>query len=285
MLVGMGVTILFQSSSVFTSALTPLVGMGLITVERMYPLTLGSNLGTTVTSILAAFTADAEKLKETLQVSLCHLFFNISGILLYYPLPFMRVPIPIAKMLGNTTAEYRWFAVAYMILMFVILPIGVFALSLAGSVVLMAVGIPLLVLLLLVVLVNVLQQKKPSFLPPFLRTWHFLPLPLRSLQPYDSLFSKCLCCKKLSSSGGGDGDDGDGDDGGGDGGGGDGGGGDGGGGDGGGGDGGNGEYGEDDGGESGERKRGIRNDGGGGSSVKRSAERNAGEVNESFMKD
>ena len=39
-LIGAVLTILVQSSSVFTSAMTPLVGMGLITVERMYPLTL-----------------------------------------------------------------------------------------------------------------------------------------------------------------------------------------------------------------------------------------------------
>ena len=38
-------TILVQSSSVFTSALTPLVGLGVISIDRMYPLTLGSNIG------------------------------------------------------------------------------------------------------------------------------------------------------------------------------------------------------------------------------------------------
>lgn len=41
MLIGCGVTVLVQSSSVTTSVLTPLVGVGLITVEQMYPLTLG----------------------------------------------------------------------------------------------------------------------------------------------------------------------------------------------------------------------------------------------------
>ena len=38
-------TILVQSSSVFTSAITPLVGLGVISLERMFPLTLGSNIG------------------------------------------------------------------------------------------------------------------------------------------------------------------------------------------------------------------------------------------------
>ena len=44
-MVGTGMTILVQSSSVFTSAITPLVGMGVISLDRMYPLTLGSNIG------------------------------------------------------------------------------------------------------------------------------------------------------------------------------------------------------------------------------------------------
>ena len=43
--VGTGMTILVQSSSVFTSAITPLVGLGVISIDRMYPLTLGSNIG------------------------------------------------------------------------------------------------------------------------------------------------------------------------------------------------------------------------------------------------
>ncbi len=50
-LIGCGLTILVQSSSIFTSALTPLAGVGVISLERMYPLTLGSNIGTTTTGL------------------------------------------------------------------------------------------------------------------------------------------------------------------------------------------------------------------------------------------
>ena len=45
MLVGAILTVLVQSSSVFTSTLTPLAGAGLVSLERAYPLTLGSNIG------------------------------------------------------------------------------------------------------------------------------------------------------------------------------------------------------------------------------------------------
>ncbi len=73
-------TILVQSSSIFTSTLTPLVGLGIITVERVYPFTLGSNIGTTITGIMAALTATtALDLKHSLQIALCHTFFNIFG--------------------------------------------------------------------------------------------------------------------------------------------------------------------------------------------------------------
>ena len=68
MLIGAGITILVQSSSVFTSAVTPLVGVGIISLERMYPLTLGSNVGTTVTGILAALASS--DVTPAMQVSL-----------------------------------------------------------------------------------------------------------------------------------------------------------------------------------------------------------------------
>ena len=61
-LIGAAMTILVQSSSVFTSAMTPLVGIGVIELERMYPLTLGSNIGTTATGLLAAMAASSDKL-------------------------------------------------------------------------------------------------------------------------------------------------------------------------------------------------------------------------------
>lgn len=194
MLAGAGITVLVQSSSVFTSTLTPLVGLGIVTVERVYPLTLGSNIGTTVTGILAALTADATMIRYTLQIALCHLFFNISGILIWFPVPFMRrVPTGLAKQLGNTTAKYRWFAVVYLLAMFLILPMIVFALSLAGLYVLIGIGLPLLILLAFVVVVNVLQAKRPQWLHPAqLRTWDFLPMPLHSLAPYDRVVTSCL---------------------------------------------------------------------------------------------
>lgn len=67
-LVGAVMTFLVQSSSVFTSALTPLVGLGVLSVERVYPLTLGSNIGTTTTALIASLAAKGSSFKPSLQV-------------------------------------------------------------------------------------------------------------------------------------------------------------------------------------------------------------------------
>uniref|UniRef100_A0A8C7ZU32 Solute carrier family 34 member 2a n=1 Tax=Oryzias sinensis TaxID=183150 RepID=A0A8C7ZU32_9TELE len=199
-LVGAGMTFIVQSSSVFTSAITPLVGIGVISIERAYPLSLGSNIGTTTTAILAAMASPGETLANALQIALVHFLFNISGIILWYPIPFTRLPIRLAKSLGNVTASYRWFAGVYIVCCFFVLPLLVFSLSLAGWKVLVGVGVPLLVLLIAIVVINVLQRKKPNFLPSALRSWDFLPLWAHSLDPWDKVVTvaaaKCCCCCK-----------------------------------------------------------------------------------------
>ena len=193
---GAALTFVVQSSSVFTSTLTPLVGVGLITVDRVYPLTLGSNLGTTTTALLAAFAAEpGRQLRNSVQIALCHMFFNLSGILLFYPLPFMRWPLGLCKVLGRTTARYRWFALFYLVLMFFVVPGSVLALSVAGgAAALAAVLVPAAVALAAVAAVNALQERRPKWLPEWLRTWDFLPLWMRSLDPLDAAVGRVACC-------------------------------------------------------------------------------------------
>ncbi|XP_073077184.1 sodium-dependent phosphate transport protein 2C isoform X7 [Manis javanica] len=66
-LVGAGLTFLLQSSSVFTAAIVPLMGVGVISLERAYPLFLGSNIGTTTTALLAALASPADRLLSAIQ--------------------------------------------------------------------------------------------------------------------------------------------------------------------------------------------------------------------------
>ncbi|XP_056394436.1 sodium-dependent phosphate transport protein 2C [Hyla sarda] len=198
--VGAVMTFVVQSSSVFTSAIVPLMGVGVITMNRAYPLFLGSNIGTTTTAVLAALASPAESLSESVQVAFIHLFFNLSGIVLWYVVPYFRLPIHVAKKFGDITAKYRWFAVLYLLVSFIFLPLGVFGLSMAGWIVLAAVGGPLLLLFIAVIIINLLQKRFPKILPPFLKDWDFLPIWLHSLAPWDRLLYKMCgcCCKKCS---------------------------------------------------------------------------------------
>lgn len=198
--VGAGMTFIVQSSSVFTSAITPLVGIGVIKLERAYPLSLGSNIGTTTTAILAAMASPGETLGNSLQIALVHLFFNLSGIVLFYPIPFTRLPIRLAKALGQITAQYRWFSGFYIIACFFAFPLVVFGLSLAGWQVLVGFLVPIVAILIFVITVNILQKHKPQWLPSALRSWDFLPLWAHSLEPWDrvvtTIATRCCCCCK-----------------------------------------------------------------------------------------
>jgi sodium-dependent phosphate cotransporter len=203
-LIGAGVTMLVQSSSVFTSALTPLVGVGVITIERMYPLTLGANIGTTITGILAAL-ASKGNLSHGLQIAMCHLFFNLSGILIWYPIPKLRqVPLFCARSLGNTTAKYRWFPILYVTLVFFLIPAALFGLSLAGWYVLLAVAGPIAIFFIVIIVINVLQTRRHHWLPVCLQSWDYLPYWMHSLEPLDGVLTwvgarmKSLCCKTCS---------------------------------------------------------------------------------------
>ncbi|KAM9348839.1 sodium-dependent phosphate transport protein 2A-like [Symphorus nematophorus] len=197
LLVGAGMTFLVQSSSVFTSAITPLIGIGVISIERAYPLTLGSNLGTTTTATLAALTSPGDKLAAATQVALCHFFFNLLGILLWYPIPATRLPIRMACALGKCTARYRWFAVLYLLLCFLLLPSLVFALSMAGWKVMTGIGAPVIMVIISGATVNILQARRPGCLPHRLQNWDSLPIWMTSLQPLDDLITRVtLLCRQ-----------------------------------------------------------------------------------------
>lgn len=108
-----------------------------------------------------------------------------------------------AKFLGDTTAKYRWFAIVYMVVMFIILPLIFMALSFAGAPYVITAASLICTLFLFVTLINLLRDKYPSILPEFLKTWKWLPVWFRSLEPYDKLISKisCSCCKEKGTEG------------------------------------------------------------------------------------
>jgi sodium-dependent phosphate cotransporter len=121
MLLGLVITMLVQSSSITTSILIPLSAAGVITLRNAYPVTLGANVGTTVTALLAALATGSP---DALTVALAHTTFNVMGILILYVPPFVRdVPIHLAEGLANLAVRRRLLAVAYVIGAFIVLPL------------------------------------------------------------------------------------------------------------------------------------------------------------------
>ncbi len=133
MLVGCGFTIAVQSSSITTSTLTPLVAEGVITLEEMYPLTLGANVGTCITGLMAAMVATSNA-KQALQTALSHLLFNVLGIMIWYPTPCLRkLPIKGAQYLGKKAQESKVIPLLYTAGAFVVLPLAGWGISSAVS--------------------------------------------------------------------------------------------------------------------------------------------------------
>lgn len=127
MLLGMLLTISVQSSSIITSTFTPLVGLSIITVEQMFPLTLGANIGTTCTAILASLVTEST---NAIQISMCHFIFNIIGILIWFPIPKVRkLPLKMAYKLGDLIYLYKWFGIFYILYTFIVFPIMCWGIS------------------------------------------------------------------------------------------------------------------------------------------------------------
>lgn len=122
--VGTIITILVQSSSVTTSLTVPLLAVGFVSVEGIFPFILGANVGTTITALLASMVTGSA---AALTVALCHVYFNVLGIVLLYPL--RRGPIEAAKALGRISVKSPFYAVAYVVVVFFVLPIALIAVT------------------------------------------------------------------------------------------------------------------------------------------------------------
>jgi sodium-dependent phosphate cotransporter len=123
MAVGTIATCMVQSSSITTSLLVPLAGAGVITLEQAFPVTLGANVGTTITALLAALAVSGPNAIFGIQIALIHLLFNISGTLVIYPIEkIRRIPLRAAQWLADWAVESRKVAIIFVVLMFFVLP-------------------------------------------------------------------------------------------------------------------------------------------------------------------
>ncbi|MFH1532743.1 MAG: Na/Pi symporter [Pseudomonadota bacterium] len=117
LLFGLLVTAVVQSSSVTTSIVVPLAGAGLVTIQQVFPFTLGANIGTTVTALLAALASGS---MAGLSVALAHLLFNVFGILLIFP--FRKVPIALAEAFADLALRSRAIPIVFIVGLYLVLP-------------------------------------------------------------------------------------------------------------------------------------------------------------------
>jgi len=117
-LVGLLLTVMVQSSSITTSLMVPMAGAGILALEQIFPYTVGANIGTTVTAILAALVTGN---LAAIVVAFSHLMFNISGMIIWWPLK--GVPIFLARKFSRYSIRNKMIPVAYIIIAFFIVPL------------------------------------------------------------------------------------------------------------------------------------------------------------------
>jgi sodium-dependent phosphate cotransporter len=116
MLFGLVITVLVQSSSITTSLAVPLAGAGILTLAQIFPYTLGANIGTTITAILAALAVGEV---SAVTVAFAHLLFNICGIAVIWPIAgIRRIPQRLSRGFAAVAAQHRWIAVGYILICF-----------------------------------------------------------------------------------------------------------------------------------------------------------------------
>ncbi|WP_394244106.1 Na/Pi symporter [Vibrio astriarenae] len=127
---GTAVTILVQSSSTTTSLIVPLVGSGVLKVREVYPFTVGANIGTCITALLAATAVSGEFAVFALQIALVHLVFNVLATLVIFMVPVLReIPVKGADYIAELAVKNKLMVAVYLLSIFVLLPGIILALT------------------------------------------------------------------------------------------------------------------------------------------------------------
>lgn len=117
---GAVITAIVQSSSMTTSFIVPLVGAGILTVEKAFPITLGANIGTTITALLAALTGEM----SALAIAFVHVLFNVTGVIVIFSVPILRqIPLRLSRFMGDLVVRKKTYAFLYVAATFFVIPI------------------------------------------------------------------------------------------------------------------------------------------------------------------
>ncbi|MTI15829.1 Na/Pi cotransporter family protein [Rhodobacteraceae bacterium RKSG542] len=119
---GLGATMLLQSSSSTTSFVIPLAASGAVSTKGIYPFTIGANIGTCITAILAAFAVVGDQ-TEALELALVHLSYNVFGALIILAVsPLRYLPVRLAEKLADVIGTNVFAIIAYIICVFLVIP-------------------------------------------------------------------------------------------------------------------------------------------------------------------
>lgn len=119
--VGLVVTLLVQSSTITTSMLVPMLAAGILSVRNAFPITLGANIGTTFTALLASL---AVVRPEGLTIALVHVLYNVFGVGFVYPIRVIRrIPIRLAEGLADIAVKHASAIGIYVIGVFIVAPL------------------------------------------------------------------------------------------------------------------------------------------------------------------
>ncbi len=120
-LVGIAVTIAVQSSSITTSILVPLVAAGVLTLRSAYPITVGANIGTTITALIASL---AVLLPAGLTIALVHTLFNLTAMAVIFPVERIRnLPVRGAERMSALATRNHTLVAVYVLGLFIVIPL------------------------------------------------------------------------------------------------------------------------------------------------------------------
>ena len=120
LVLGIIITAVVQSSSITTSIMVPLAAAGVINIYQVLSITIGANIGTTVTALLASFAVGP----AGVTIALVHLFFNLYGMLIYWPgHRGGMIPVRISEHLSSLCSRRRYMAFVYVLGVFFIVPL------------------------------------------------------------------------------------------------------------------------------------------------------------------
>ena len=113
----------------------PLAGAGVIRLQQIFPFTIGANIGTTITGLLAALAAASavdvapgepipSEIIAGATVAFAHLLFNLSGAIIFLPYqPIRELPVKFAEWLAELWLRNRAIPIAIIVVVFYLIPI------------------------------------------------------------------------------------------------------------------------------------------------------------------